>query len=569
MAPLSFQSDASSLPSSHEVTPSRAPHDALESDVEQYEDDYDRPGSPLHMLPGQIDGLESLKAGGFTNGLGQSPNRRVSNSSLLHLQIPGKPSPAQMAFAAMQYLPYPMIVLDSLKTLVLANEAMGRLLDLEDLEGDAASDGSVLALDRLKGQTLSQLGIDMLQDGRPVWVAWESFLESLAEDMQTNIEDQAMNIGTQDGEGDITPTAEKNEPFGHRRSASMDKTVVHDAVVEVVLTPPKISASYFAKFSKHIPKHTFAKMIVTVWEIENENFFTLTFTASDSNQTYLPSSRGHQSRQVLKSTKYRSLGSTSSASHSSPSSISSGRSSNQGESSTSSAITSPTYASMSSSPFPPLGPPSRSTNSGATSSLQKVIMMKEALLDNTEVPILAMWKDESLTIPNKAARRLFHPTADLTQVKDGADLVTKWHMWDETFTTRLDPTEYPISVLVKTQTPFQSRKIGIFDPETDRKIVFDCLGEAIRDEISGEFMAGMVTFRDITEMTEQIIEIKEKDEQRFQLICDSMPQSKSFYQYSSQIVDGFMSSTLELPLDITVLELENREISLTITFHIW
>ena len=152
--------------------------------------------------------------------------------------------------------------------------------------------------------------------------------------------------------------------------------------------------------------------------------------------------------------------------------------------------------------------------------------MKEALLDNTEVPILAMWKDESLTIPNKAARRLFHSTADLTQVKDGADLVTKWHIWDDTFTTRLDPREYPISVLIRTQTPFSSRKIGIIDPETDRKSVFDCLGEAIRDENTGEFLAGMVTCRDITEMTEQINEIKEKDEQRFQLICDSMPQSK-------------------------------------------
>ena len=78
----------------------------------------------------------------------------------------------------------------------------------------------------------------------------------------------------------------------------------------------------------------------------------------------------------------------------------------------------------------------------------------------------------------------------------------------------------------RTQTPFSSRKIGIFDPETDRKVVFDCLGEAIRDANTGEFLAGMVTCRDITEMTEQINEIKEKDEQRFQLICDSMPQSK-------------------------------------------
>jgi PAS domain-containing protein len=151
-------------------------------------------------------------------------------------------------------------------------------------------------------------------------------------------------------------------------------------------------------------------------------------------------------------------------------------------------------------------------------------MMKDALLDGTETPILAMWKDESLTVPNKAARRLFHPTADLSQVKDGFDLVTKWHVWDETFTERLDPSEYPISYLIKSQTPFSSRKIGLYDPETNRKLTFDCLGEAIRDTTTGEFLAGIVTCRDITSMTEQINEIKEKDEQRFQMICDSMPQ---------------------------------------------
>jgi PAS domain-containing protein len=151
-------------------------------------------------------------------------------------------------------------------------------------------------------------------------------------------------------------------------------------------------------------------------------------------------------------------------------------------------------------------------------------MMKDALLDTTQVPILAMWKDESLTIPNKAARRLFHPSADLTKVKDRFDLVSKWHIWDEAFTKRLDPSEYPISVLIRTQTPFESRKIGIWDSETDRKLVMDCLGEAIRDERTGEFLAGIITCRDITSMTEQMNEIKEKDEQRFKLICDSMPQ---------------------------------------------
>lgn len=49
-------------------------------------------------------------------------------------------------------------------------------------------------------------------------------------------------------------------------------------------------------------------------------------------------------------------------------------------------------------------------------------------------------------------------------------------------------------------------------------------GEAVRDPDTGEFLAGIVTCRDITAVTQQIAEIKEADQQRFQIICDSMPQ---------------------------------------------
>jgi PAS domain S-box-containing protein len=525
MVAMDLLPKGSNISSAHELPQKSAPHN---SDVKQHDVDFDRPVSPLHMPPCQIDGLESLSADRFTHARRQSPHRNdSSDSSLLQLHIPRASSSAQLAFSAMQYLPYPLMVLNGLKTLVLANEAMGRLLDIEDLDGDTASDHGILATHRLQGQTLSQMGIDMLQDGRPVWVTWESFLDSIAEDSGLHKEEETAQLGSEHGEGDITPTAERSDSFGARTNANNNKSTVHDAVVEVVLAPPEIVASHFTHGTSQLSKLNFAKMIITVWEIDNERFFTLTFTSTDSSQSSLPTSRG-QSRQVIRTTKYHSLGSVStgsgSASHSSPSSVSSGRSSNQGGSSNSSALTSPTYASMmSASPFPPLGPPRNATASGP-SSLQKVVMMKEALLDNTQTPIIAMWKDESLTIPNKAARKLFHPAADLSSIEDGAELVTKWRIWDETFTTQLNPTEYPISILVRTQTPFLSRKIGVYNPETQRRIVFDCLGEAITDEKTGEFLAGMVTCRDITEVTRQISDIKDKDEQRFQLICDSMPQ---------------------------------------------
>jgi hypothetical protein len=72
------------------------------------------------------------------------------------------PKVTEIAFAALENLPTPLIVLSSLKTILLANEAMGRLLGLH--RGGASSQ-HITVTDVLKGQTLSQIGIEMLQDG--------------------------------------------------------------------------------------------------------------------------------------------------------------------------------------------------------------------------------------------------------------------------------------------------------------------------------------------------------------------------------------------------------------------
>jgi PAS domain-containing protein len=487
------------------------------SDGEQYGADYDTPISPLPAPSVQMDGLESIPEDSLACDRGRSPlrgHRRSSDTSSLHLRIPGMASPGEIAMAAMQYLPYPLMVLNTMKTIVMANESMGRLLGIGD-EG-ATRDDEMSVLDRLRGKTLSQMGIDMLQDGRPIWVVWDSFLDAIGEEKGGIGDESSISEVTLDDE-DETPT---EEPL-RKSSAGSNNSVVHDAVIEVVILPPDIVASspIEERGGKAIAcKHTFAKMIITVWELDGEKYFTLTFTSTESNQT---TSRG--SRQVSKASKRHSLTSAASPVPSSPSSMSSRRSSAYGGTSTSSSLTSSTNVSMSNSPFPPLGPPSRSLVN-EPSILQKVSIMKDALLDSTEVPIIAMWKDQSMSFPNKAVRRLLHPAADVIDLTGGFDLLSQWHAWDETFTDRLEPSEYPISVLLRTQTGFSSRKMGFIHPETGRKLVLDCLGEAIRDKDTGEFLAGMVTCRDITSMTEQIQELKEKDEQRFQLICDSMPQ---------------------------------------------
>jgi hypothetical protein len=127
---------------------------------------FERPISPLDLPPGQIDGLESIQAARMMDVGGQSPR---SESGGLQLQSPGRPSIVELALVAMQYLPMPLIVLNSKKTALFANEAVGRLLGLDDMEYDYnGSENGISATDILVGKTLSQIGIDMMQDGRLV-----------------------------------------------------------------------------------------------------------------------------------------------------------------------------------------------------------------------------------------------------------------------------------------------------------------------------------------------------------------------------------------------------------------
>src|SRR5262245_61283213 len=96
-----------------------------------------------------------------------------SSSDVLHIDIPRLPMAAEIAFGA---LSTPLLVLSSLKTILLANAAAARLLDIDDVEGSVT--------DALRGQTLSQIGIDMVSDGTPIWVSWEKFLDNVAAGLQ-------------------------------------------------------------------------------------------------------------------------------------------------------------------------------------------------------------------------------------------------------------------------------------------------------------------------------------------------------------------------------------------------
>ncbi|KLU88022.1 hypothetical protein MAPG_07009 [Magnaporthiopsis poae ATCC 64411] len=481
-------------------------------------------GLPLHGVASKAGLLHSnLRSSGTSLEDGA-----VRSGTPFHIPLPYI-TPGQLAFTAMHFLPMPVLVLNSMKTVVLANEAMGRMLGIvSEPESDGSDDeGAISVLDMLRGQTMSQVGIDMLQQGRLVWLSWETFLDSVANDVcrgsarmhpadAANNGQSANNQDSRDAptpRGDDTsrPTCVSPEPAANVTKAPL--------CVEVVVSKKNFGKPKepWVKRSKKLGQDAYshAKMLINVWEAEGHAYFTLTFTSTETSLTSVASVKKAVVRQNMLDAADRKSVYTGRPSSVSASSRESGGSVQQSPSSQ--------VINLGLTPFPPLGPPAAIPASSTPSILHKLFTMKDAILDNTQMPVIAMWKDSSVSFPNKAARNLFIRPEEPDPLHEGVGVLRHWDVYDEHFKRKLEPSEYPISVLVRTETPFAGVRIGMYNQE-GKKVVYDVLGEAIRDEVTGEFVAGVVTCRDVTKMAQMLATMRELEDEKFRLICDTMPQ---------------------------------------------
>ncbi|KAI2604626.1 hypothetical protein GGR54DRAFT_621929 [Hypoxylon sp. NC1633] len=503
---------------------------------------------PSCSCHGDPSSLGTRRAARDTPTMSPAMEKRSASMSPLRLEIPFI-SPGQLAFSAMQFLPMPLLVLNNLKTVVLANEAMGKMLGLVDSPQPA--DDPATICESLRGQTLSQIGIDMVQDGRPVWVSWEAFLDELVIEMGAKqATDAQESYGENHVNGDCAPAADG------AKAESSDGILgkpASDSVVDVVVLPKNHSLSHIPK-SKRAEHQIYAKMIITIWEIENrQTYYTLTFTSAESSELSASSAQSRRVRVARPSTL--EAAERKSISNSNPPSLSSGHSS-----SSPSFNNSPGSVTVSTSQFPPMGPPSRLPPSSTPSYLQKMTVIKDALLDKTETPIFSMWIDGSAPVMNRAARELFVTTTGDNCI-DGYDLLPRWEVWDGDFTRRYDESEFPIAVLIRERKPFSSWRIGMHDKKKGTRIIYDVLGELITDDGTGEVIAGFITCRDVTHLAQEITDIKIADEERFKLICDTMPQmvwttradgmhdffNSRWYDYTGVSPEDSMSNSWEYP----------------------
>lgn len=452
-----------------------------------------------------------------TNG-----HKRSGSGNSMHLNIPSTPMAAQIALTALQHLPNPLIVLSSLKTIVLANEAMGRLLGMHDRK-DAVLEPTT---EILRGQTLSQIGIDMISDGVPVWVSWEKFLDNLAAGLPVDTPMTPHQLQTI-ASGETTPTAvpdseangvtDRNER-GRGRSPMRGKVPIQDTVVDVAIStsPLDTPESHHGTSRHHKPRspniHATCRMIISIWKVENERYYTLTFTAGAAH-TRSKSQHAHHSKTVSRGTSSTSNKSSNNSSHShTPNS-----------SQTSSVVTSPSEVSLATPAFPPNGAPQKCLSPNSITDFQKITHMKDAMLNAMEIPVIAMWRDESVVFPNQAARKLLAVHADPTS-DESYDFMSRFNPWTADFSRELREDENPIIKLCRTQKAFTRWQIGLINNNTGRKSCYDVSGRPVFDDKTGEFFAGLIAFKDVTEYTERIATQTAENEQQFELICDTMPQ---------------------------------------------
>ncbi|KAF2001140.1 putative histidine kinase group protein-like protein [Amniculicola lignicola CBS 123094] len=495
-------------------------------------------------------------------GMEGSPGSQHSNGSM-SIGLP--PSSTTMAsLTALQYLPIPVLVLASTKTVVLANEAMGRLLDIDF---ESAINDSMTITDLLYGMNMGDLGIDILQNGSPILVTWETFFDSVVRDSTSaihNEEDDARSLDS----GRTTPTAavvtneasnRESEPpkrlLPKLSSSNLAGTIVHDVAVEVVIAPMNriIPGGTTKGGSDRLRDIMQSSMIISVWAIEEVQYYTLTFTSA--SPTEVPATARPSTRVVQRTTTgfhmNRSRGSTSSSS--------SGQQSGGSNSNPSSKAVTPTLQYPQ---FPPRGPPRRDKAdiTASPSLFQKATQLKDAILNSISMPAYAMWKDESFGIPNKAILRL-RSKDDPIPVGDQRAFLAQYRLWSEDFKRELVMEEFPIIELCRTRERFDGRRVGMKHPNNGNRMIFDVTGQCVYHDETGEFLGGIVIFKDVTSYTKKIAAQIEENEKQFEYIANFMPVmvwtttpdgmhdwfSQRWYDYTGLTVDESLGEGWRLP----------------------
>ena len=293
------------------------------------------------------------------------------------------------------------------------------------------------------------------------------------------------------------------------------RALIHDISVNVLIRPRLFASgndlSLRGVKQSDNYRQASAKMTISIWALERQRYFTLTFQTITYSWTTLPTMR-IKSRVVpgrldlatvansFSSTQNPLMGSYSFSRLHSP-------------------------RTNSSSSMPPKCNSSRDSSRGDPSMHDRISRLKDAIIDAIGIPIMAMWRDGSLAVHNKAISRLMHEDPDIAPT-DVDNTLSRFRVYTEDFERELEQYEWPLIKLCREQKAFKGFRVGTVDYKRRRR-VFEVSGDGIHDEQTGEFLAGICALTDVTWYVDVVKAQSEQDERKFQLICECMPQTVS------------------------------------------
>jgi hypothetical protein len=156
-------------------------------------------------------------------------------------------------------------------------------------------------------------------------------------------------------------------------------------------------------------------------------------------------------------------------------------------------------------------------------SPRDISRIKKAVFDSSNVAGFILTVDEKFYLTNKKTREFLGDVMGGAEGCDGLSLRGRLEIWDENFSRRLEPHEFPGMRLVRAKKPFTDYRCGFTHGITGDKIVMNVSGECLYDDETGEFMGGICWCRDLQEYSDFLSEQQQRRLESHETICNLMP----------------------------------------------
>ncbi|KAB8293500.1 hypothetical protein EYC80_007807 [Monilinia laxa] len=149
--------------------------------------------------------------------------------------------------------------------------------------------------------------------------------------------------------------------------------------------------------------------------------------------------------------------------------------------------------------------------------------LRKAVFDNVDTAAFILTADEGFYLPNRKTRDILGDAMGGKNGCDGTTFRNALQMWDEAYSHRLSPDEYPGTLLIRSQQPFTNYRCGFILPTNGDRMTTLMTGECLYDEATGAFLGAICWCQKIQEFGEYLIEKQQNQLRSHETICDLMP----------------------------------------------